>query len=67
MAKQKLKTKKSVLKRFKITKTGKILHRPAYQSHFNAKQSSKKRMQKRKMVPVAKPERKALRKLLPYI
>lgn len=65
--KQKLKTKKAVLKRFKVTATGKILHRPAFQSHFNAKQSANARRKKRKLVPVARPERKALKRLLPYI
>ena len=67
MKKQKLKTKKAVAKRFKITGTGKILHRPASQSHFNAKQSANTRRKKRKMIQVAKPERKALKRLLPYI
>ena len=65
--KQKLKTKKAVLKRFKVTATGKLLHRPASQSHFNAKQSANTRRKKRKLVPVARPERKALKRLLPYI
>ena len=67
MKKYKLKTKKAVAKRFKITATGKILHRPAFQSHFNAKQSANTRRKKRKMVAVAKPEQKALKRLLPYI
>lgn len=34
--------RKSVLKRIKITKTGKLLHRHAGQNHFNAKASRRK-------------------------
>ena len=32
----KIKTKKAVAKRFKLTKTGKIIARTAGQSHFNS-------------------------------
>ncbi|OGZ61302.1 MAG: 50S ribosomal protein L35 [Candidatus Spechtbacteria bacterium RIFCSPLOWO2_01_FULL_46_10] len=66
MANKKLKTKKAVSKRFKITSTGKILRRPSHQGHFNAKQTGKERRMKRKLVPVAKSELKALRRLMPY-
>lgn len=62
----KLKTKKSVKKRFKITGTGKLLRRPSRQGHFNAKQTGKQRRQKRKLIPVAKTEIKILKKLMPY-
>ena len=62
-----MKTKKSVTKRFKVTATGKLLHRPPFQGHFNAKQSGNKRRAKRKLVPVAKPEQKALKRLIPYL
>ncbi|MEX2007960.1 MAG: 50S ribosomal protein L35 [Candidatus Spechtbacterales bacterium] len=66
MAKQKLKTRKSVTKRFKVTATGKLLHRRPFQGHFNAKDSGKQRRQKRRMHEVAKPEVKILKKLMPY-
>jgi len=62
----KLKTKKSVLKRFKITATGKILHRPMHQDHFNAKDSGKKRRLKRRLIQITGAEARAIRKLLPY-
>jgi large subunit ribosomal protein L35 len=39
----KQKTRKSAVKRFKVTKTGKILRRRAFTSHLNVKRSSKKR------------------------
>ncbi|MYE38582.1 MAG: 50S ribosomal protein L35 [Candidatus Spechtbacteria bacterium SB0662_bin_43] len=67
MARKKLKTRKSVTKRFKITATGKILHRPQSQSHFNAKQSGNTKRRKRRLVPVAKSDAKALRRLIPYL
>ena len=43
----KLKTKKSILKRFKITSRGKILHRPVHQNHFNAKEGGGQTRHKR--------------------
>lgn len=67
MANKKLKTKKAVSKRFKVTATGKLLHRKGGQGHFNAKESGKKRRQKRGLMLVAQTELKALKRLLPYI
>lgn len=58
------KTRKAILKRFKITKTGKILRRPVGQDHNLAKKSGKKRRQKRKWVTVSKWETKKLKKLI---
>lgn len=63
----KLKTKKSAIKRFKVTATGKILHRPMHQDHFNARDTGKQRRLKRRWIPVAKAEAKMIRKLLPYV
>lgn len=63
----KLKTNKAVRKRFKVTATGKIMRRQTGQDHFNAKESGKKRRQKRKLVQVAPAEAKILRKYLPYL
>lgn len=40
------KTNKSLLKRIKITGTGKILKRPPGQNHFNAKDSGTKGQRK---------------------
>ncbi|MEK7123364.1 MAG: bL35 family ribosomal protein [Patescibacteria group bacterium] len=45
----KLKTKKSILKRFKITKNGKILHRAKGQNHFRGKKTGKAIRKKRKL------------------
>lgn len=44
----KLKTNKSLKKRFKITKNKKVLFRPPNQNHFNAKESGDERRRKRK-------------------
>ena len=37
----KMKTHKATAKRFKVTKTGKIMKRTAGQNHFNARESGK--------------------------
>ena len=59
-----MKTSKAILKRFKITRTGKILRRPVGQDHYLAKKSGKKRRQKRKWVRLSKPETKKIKKLI---
>ncbi len=60
----KLKTRKSITKRFKITKTGKILRRHTGLDHYRAKKSRKKIRQSRKLVEVSKAEAKKIKKLL---
>ena len=59
-----MKTRKSILKRFKITKTGKVLRRPVGQDHYLAKKSGKRIRKLRKLVPVSKWEAKKIKKLL---
>ncbi len=44
-----IKTNKSLTKRFKITKNGKILARTPGFNHFNAKQSRTKQLRGKKM------------------
>lgn len=64
----KLKTSKSAKKRFKITKSGKVLRRKAAQNHFNAKSPGKLKRKRHKESPI--PEtypKKQLMRLLPYI
>lgn len=61
----KLKTKKSVAKRFKITAKKKILRRPSRQNHFNARESGDKTRQKRQLKGVSKIDKKNIKKLLP--
>lgn len=62
----KLKTNKSVRGRIKITKSGKMLRLPSGAAHFRGKKSGKFRRRVRKYVEVSKPDRKALRRYLPY-
>jgi large subunit ribosomal protein L35 len=59
-----MKTKKSILKRFKITKTGKILRRVTGQDHYRAKKSGKEIREKKKWVPLSKSEAKIIKKFL---
>jgi len=59
-----MKTRKSIIKRFKITKTGKILRRPTGQDHYRAKKSGKAVRRSRKWVLVSKAEAKKIRKLI---
>jgi len=41
--KTKQKTRKSLAKRFRITKTGKVLRRKAFKGHLNTKKSAKRK------------------------
>ena len=59
-----MKTRKSLKKRFKITRSGKVLRRATGQNHFRAKKSGKKIRQTRKWVEVAKPLAKKIKKLI---
>jgi large subunit ribosomal protein L35 len=59
-----MKTRKSLAKRFKITKSGKVLRRPTGLDHYRAKKSGKKIRQSRKWVEVSKAEAKKIKKLI---
>jgi len=59
-----MKTRKAILKRFKITKTGKVFRRPIGLDHYLAKKSGKKRRKSRKWVEVSKWEAKKIKKLV---
>lgn len=58
------KTKKALIKRFKITKTGKILRRLSGQNHYRAKKTGQDRRKGRKWVQVAKSETKRIKRYL---
>jgi large subunit ribosomal protein L35 len=60
----KQKTRKSILKRFRITKNGKVLRRKAGQDHGLAKNSGNRTRSLRKMVVVNKVDAKKIKKLL---
>jgi len=61
------KTRKSITKRFKITKSGKILRRSVGQDHLLSKQTGKQRRSKRKWREVPKAEVRILLKNLKYV
>ena len=58
------KTRKSLTKRFKITKTGKILRKQAFRRHLNAKKSRKKLTNLKKSLQVKGFYAKKLRKAM---
>jgi ribosomal protein L35 len=60
----KAKTRKSLLKRFKITKNGKILRRAVGQDHYRSKKSGASIRKKRKWVELSKTEAKAIKRFL---
>jgi large subunit ribosomal protein L35 len=62
----KLKTKKGVLKRFKIAKSGKIKKRSANRGHLLTKKSSKRKRKLRRSSYLSSADVKRIRRLLPY-
>lgn len=58
------KTKKALTKRFKITKTGKILRRLSGQDHYRSKKTGEARRKGRKWVKVADSEIKKIKKFM---
>ena len=59
-----MKTRKSIKKRFKFTKTGKVLRRQTGLGHYLAKKPGKITRQKRKWVKVSKSEAKKIKKII---
>jgi len=60
----KAKTRKSLSKRFKITKSGKVMRRAVGQDHLLSKKSSKKKSALKKLVEMSPSESKKIRKLM---
>ena len=52
MKKTKLKTKKSITKRFRITKNGKVIRNQAFSGHLNTKKSKKRKRRLKRSVQV---------------
>lgn len=63
----KLKTKKLLQKRVKITSKKKILIRSGGQDHFNARESSKVTKNKRRDKKISSANIKTVKQLLPYL
>ncbi|MCH7828820.1 50S ribosomal protein L35 [Patescibacteria group bacterium] len=64
MARKKTKTRKSIIKRFKFTKGGKILKRSAGQDHYRMKRTGKQRRHMKKWTALSKPDAKKIKSLL---
>jgi large subunit ribosomal protein L35 len=62
----KLKTNKSVAKRLRRTKTGKLKKRSANRGHILSKMSSKAKRKLRRNSYLSKADEKKIRRLLPY-
>ncbi|MBT4849689.1 50S ribosomal protein L35 [Candidatus Parcubacteria bacterium] len=63
----KLKTKKLLKKRVKVTGKKKVLIRTGGQNHFNARESSKVTKNKRRDKQISSANMKNVKKLLPYL
>lgn len=59
-----MKAKKALLKRFKVTKNGKILRRATGQNHYRSKKTGEKKRKGRKWIEISKGEKKKIRKFL---
>jgi large subunit ribosomal protein L35 len=66
MARQKLKTHKAMAKRVKITGSGKVSRRKVAIEKYRRDRSHAARRAKDKILPLAKGDRKRLKRLLPY-
>lgn len=59
-----MKIRKSIKKRFKITKTGKVLRRATSLNHYRSKKTGEKVRKSRKWVKVSETDSKKIKKLL---
>ena len=62
----KLKTRKAVAKRFKITGTGKVMHYRGGHSHILTKKSSKRKRRLAKPKVLRGTQAKMVKRMLPY-
>lgn len=62
----KLKTRKSVAKRFKITATGKVKHYRSGKSHILTKKSAKRKRRLAKPKVLSGAQAKMIKRMLPY-
>ncbi|OGL65954.1 hypothetical protein A3B21_02175 [Candidatus Uhrbacteria bacterium RIFCSPLOWO2_01_FULL_47_24] len=62
----KLKTPKSLSKRFKVTKKGKVLIRKGGQDHFNARESGNVTRTKRRDITFSEHHAPNVKKLMPW-
>ncbi|HEY4476298.1 MAG: hypothetical protein A3J30_00225 [Candidatus Wildermuthbacteria bacterium RIFCSPLOWO2_02_FULL_47_9c] len=60
------KTRKSITKRFKITKNGKMLRRLTGQDHYRQKKTGKRGRQGRRWIPLSPSVAKKIKKMLTF-
>lgn len=66
--KYKMKTYKAAAKRFKVTKTGKILRTKGGKSHLRRRKSKRVKRQFSKMIEVTNPgDKRRIKRLAPYL
>ncbi len=63
----KMKTNRGAAKRFNATGSGKIRRNKAYSSHILTKKSSKRKRNLRKSGLIAEADRRAVKRMLPYM
>ncbi|GBE13467.1 50S ribosomal protein L35 [bacterium BMS3Bbin14] len=63
----KMKTNRGAAKRFKATGSGKIKRNKAYSSHILTKKSTKRKRNLRKSGLIAASDRRAVKRMLPYL
>jgi len=56
------KTKKAIAKRFKVTRTGKILRRATGQNHYRSKKTGEQKRKGRKWIALSPTEAKRIKK-----
>ena len=62
----KLKTRKSVAKRFRLTKTGRIKRKKAFKRHLLGGKSSKRKMKLSRTAYVSGMDAATIKRMLPY-
>jgi len=67
MTMPKLKTNSGAKKRFRVTKTGKIVAAKGYKSHLLEKKTSKRKRKLRGTGVTSESEARKIKKLLPYL
>ncbi len=62
----KQKTRKSVVKKVKVTKGGKLIRRKTKQNHYNLRETNKFKRQKRRDVTMEGKDAKNIKAAIPY-
>ena len=62
----KIKTKRGAAKRFKVSKSGKVMRRRGFKSHILSTKSRKRKRRLRQAESVSSYEQKTMRRLIPY-